>query len=522
MRLLLLCTLTTLLSAATHLPYEQYTEELWYYHYSHNDLEKAKQFLAARIEKYPDELPTLAYYAETMQRLGEAPLADSLAARCSELDPEWGRPYAIRGAMRMKQYGTNDLNDSAAAIAMFERSLSGAKPHSPSWEVRWIDAINTRDTALEARSLRGLYDSPLYPESLREMARWFLTHLPESTVLITNGDRDTYPVVMVQHCEKLRPDVLVVNQSLLNVSQYIEATLLRANYGEAEAKELAAVQHEMVDGALYTKAHKIMEQMIARSRHEARPVSMLGNFSATRYHPTLQRTMGKPERVLGMYHCFGETAAPVTGAELHAIFTDVISRKIERPMTDARRETSPIMLNSALRNNRGFDSFIGSTAFDCMRHYVEEGDSLQALAVFEKLTALERRIEGGSSVLQRFITVYSRAIFRGGIGPCVVKGRIVFDSVAAVPAAEMRLFAVSNGDTLAQIQADSLGGFQLNMPENREVTLQWSGLLSWEQKKALRAKGKKADKRSEDVVLCTFSTRKQDALALDDIVVTIE
>jgi hypothetical protein len=59
--------------------------------------------------------------------------------------------------------------------------------------------------------------------------RWVLESAPPRAVLIANGDLDTYPPVAAQTVAGIRPDVVVVNRSLLNLRWYPE--LLRNRYG---------------------------------------------------------------------------------------------------------------------------------------------------------------------------------------------------------------------------------------------------------------------------------------------------
>jgi hypothetical protein len=52
-------------------------------------------------------------------------------------------------------------------------------------------------------------------------ARDMLEPLPPAAILLTNGDNDTFPLWYLQHVEQVRPDVSVVNVSLLNAAWYV-------------------------------------------------------------------------------------------------------------------------------------------------------------------------------------------------------------------------------------------------------------------------------------------------------------
>ena len=71
----------------------------------------------------------------------------------------------------------------------------------------------------EKEALKDLPDD-LYPDYMRAVAHNYLASCPKNAILFTNGDNDTYPLLYVQAKENLRPDVTIVNFSMLQVPKY--------------------------------------------------------------------------------------------------------------------------------------------------------------------------------------------------------------------------------------------------------------------------------------------------------------
>jgi hypothetical protein len=67
----------------------------------------------------------------------------------------------------------------------------------------------------------------------RDLARDYLEGCPKNAILFCFGDNDTYPLWYAQEVEKIRPDIRVINYSLLGIDWYINELRYKVNESPA-------------------------------------------------------------------------------------------------------------------------------------------------------------------------------------------------------------------------------------------------------------------------------------------------
>lgn len=112
-----------------------------------------------------------------------------------------------------------DMKESARELEKaLELDPSDAEPNFTLWVMR----LSQGDLAGSEECLRALLSGGQIPEPVLDFGYNLLIGLEPNAILITNGDNDTYPPLALQAGRGLRPDVAVVNLSLLNTRWYRE------------------------------------------------------------------------------------------------------------------------------------------------------------------------------------------------------------------------------------------------------------------------------------------------------------
>lgn len=124
----------------------------------------------------------------------------------------------------------------------------------------WIQKKTSRKTAAIAATLVGLLAAPIlmakegwddHDRSGKYVARDifainYLESCAPNAILFTYGDNDTYPLWYAQEVENIRPDVRVVNLSLLGADWYVRQMKEKVN--ESEALPISMENDQFVQG----------------------------------------------------------------------------------------------------------------------------------------------------------------------------------------------------------------------------------------------------------------------------------
>ncbi len=187
--------------------------------YFRMQIDSAATGFAHVVRTDPGNADALAWLADARRRQGQPDTAIALARGALVRKPGHGFAHFVLGATYdpIKSGWEGTSRDSAVA---HYRAAADATPSEPDgWIGLRLYASIAGDTTALRESLAGLQQSGFLTPACAAWGRFLLEGLPPNAVLLTNGDMDTFPCELVQ-LQGTRPDVAVVNLSLLNVGEY--------------------------------------------------------------------------------------------------------------------------------------------------------------------------------------------------------------------------------------------------------------------------------------------------------------
>jgi len=157
----------------------EYAYANWMYAARYAGDEKYAAMLDKGLKKYPAN-PTLNYLKALEPHLHLAPEGRKYLEKAVALDPKFIDPWFVLAVHYMR-----------------------------AGEIEKMD-----------EALRRLLASGIIPDDILDYNYNMIISLDQNSILITNGDNDTYPGWILTRILKIRPDITIVNRSLLNTEWY--------------------------------------------------------------------------------------------------------------------------------------------------------------------------------------------------------------------------------------------------------------------------------------------------------------
>ncbi len=199
--------------------------------YRQNQLSEALTLLEKTVAKNQSNAEAHAWLAETYRRLGKKEESLKSARRALALSPCQSFAHTVLADLFNPMYGAWESANSDSTWAHLQKAVMCDPADGNAWMGIWSEAIRRGELPMMKRALRSAFASGFFTRAVLAYNRWMLRCLPENALLVTNGDMDTYPEVVLQEVEGFRADVAVINRTLLNTTWY--ARFMREHYGVA-------------------------------------------------------------------------------------------------------------------------------------------------------------------------------------------------------------------------------------------------------------------------------------------------
>lgn len=194
-----------------------------------HEIDQAAAVFQELCEDEPGNLPARLWLAECFGRSRRQAEAVELAGGVLELDPGSAFAHTVIGRAHCPWLESWEGSSEESAWLHLNRAAALDSTEVDALELLWVLAIKRGEAGTMTAVLEAMGRYGLYTRACLEYTRWVLECTRPDAVLITNGDMDTYPSLVLQVHSALRPDVAIVNASLLNTRWY--ARFVAGEYG---------------------------------------------------------------------------------------------------------------------------------------------------------------------------------------------------------------------------------------------------------------------------------------------------
>lgn len=176
-------------------------------------------------KKNPSDPRALIEWGDALRYSGEHEEAKKKYAEAYRVDPS--------DAAAIAKHTSNILIydvDGADWDLVHNRLLQASRiepDYAETYYTLWMTALQAGDRDLAAHCLKRVVELGDMSRPLLDYGYNMIVGAPRDAIILTNGDNDTYPPLACQAVMDLRPDVTIVNLSLLNTQWYIKH--LRSN-----------------------------------------------------------------------------------------------------------------------------------------------------------------------------------------------------------------------------------------------------------------------------------------------------
>jgi len=149
----------------------------------------------------------------------------------------------------LKGLQTLGTSDDAQGRSYLERAVAMDPKYADPWFPLVTHFMRLQDDERVDGALRHLLETGVITDEVMDFNYNLLIGLDKNAILITNGDNDTYPGWILTRILNVRPDVSIVNRSLLNTEWYPIYVMEHGVPRFIDKAELAALRSSILKAA---------------------------------------------------------------------------------------------------------------------------------------------------------------------------------------------------------------------------------------------------------------------------------
>ena len=299
--------------------------------------------LAGLWKNYYDVYPSEDAYANWMY-----------AARYAE-DPEY-KSMLNRG---LEKYPSNPVllylagnekcsrQDNLEGLQLLEKAAALDPSYMDTWHGLAVAYLSQGDREKADAALRRLLDGGAVEDEIMDFSYNMIASTDTGAILITNGDNDTFPGWILTRIIRFRPDVNIVNRSLLNTDWYPSAIvkegvspfITQSETDSLKAAVIADIKKMRAGDKFVLLGDRLIVWLIDAARRGGRPVY----FACTLDQVEVVRQFSAEGRKLGLVSLVTPTSQSYS-AQLQKLFrawgSDFRTGGLDSWQLHAAKETS--------------------------------------------------------------------------------------------------------------------------------------------------------------------------------------
>ena len=360
--------------------------------YRQNKLKEALPLFKQAVRDNPRSSNAHAYLAETLRRMKRIDEAVEAARKATLINSCNTFGLTVLASAYCPMYSSWEGTNADSSWSYLLKAVMCDPLDGNIWTGVWSEAMRRGNRSLENKALRTFIETKFLTSSLLNYNAWVLRDLPQNAVLLTNGDMDTYPTLALQLVRNLRPDVGIVNLSLLNLPWY--ARIVRDRYKiplPFTDKKLESVKPSKANGGrMVTVSKKIVAGWLDMQKDGKfpRPLTVAATVGDRDFTPDSHSRM----RLAGpFYTCLPKSTEMLNDTTAIRISLGRIAPNDFSGSFVSRNDRSPVRLNTTNR----LASNITATALLHARLLLESGQASEAYKWAEWAEHFEAKTKAG-------------------------------------------------------------------------------------------------------------------------------